>query len=159
MRYAYADPPYLGRGHYYGHPEWNDLARHEELIEQLVAEFPDGWAMSLTSNSLRQILPLCPADCRVASWCRPRAEPIPNIRPIYAWEPVIYRGGAAQGAVRDFLVCSVERHGLLVGAKPPAFCRWVADLLGHRNGMDDLEDLFPGSGSMALALQQVPLWA
>ena len=154
MKLAYADPPYLGRGSYYGYPEWDRVERHGQLIDELVEGFPDGWAMSLTSSSLRVILPLCPDDCRVAAWVRPRAEPIPGIRPIYSWEPVIFRGGAA-GRSRDFVSASSDRTGEIVGAKPIAFCRWVLDLLGYQADRDELVDLFPGSGIMGRVARQL----
>lgn len=38
----------------------------------------------------------------------------------------------------------------VIGAKPPAFSRWVFDLLGAAPG-DHFTDLFPGSGSVATA--------
>lgn len=151
MRLAYADPPYLGRGSYYGAPEWDRIERHADLVAELAAF--DGWAMSLTSSSLRQILPLCPDDVRIGAWVRPQAEPIPNVRPIYAWEPVIFRGGRAAGPVRDFVSCSSERTGAIVGAKPQAFCHWVLDLLGYTDG-DELVDIYLGSGAMGRAIAQ-----
>ena len=45
-----------------------------------------------------------------------------------------------------------------IGAKPQAFNRWVSDLLGYVDG-DELVDLFPGTGGMALELQQLSLEA
>lgn len=53
MRFAYADPPYLGCGKkLYGDrheqaADWDDPERHRQLVEQLCDEFKDGWAMSL----------------------------------------------------------------------------------------------------------------
>lgn len=151
MKFAYADPPYLGRGAYYGYPEWNDPERHRTLIAELVDDYPDGWAMSLTSSSLRVLWPMCPDDTRCGAWVRPRAEPLPGIRPIYAWEPVLFCGGRASGPVRDFVSCSSERDGRIIGAKPLGFCRWVLDLLGWEEG-DDVVDLYPGSGSLQRAI-------
>ena len=45
MKFAYADPPYLGCGHRYleHHPEaldWDDPATHQELVDRLVGD-PD----------------------------------------------------------------------------------------------------------------------
>jgi hypothetical protein len=35
--------------------------------------------------------------------------------------------------------------GRVIGAKPPAFCAWLFDLIGAEPG-DTFDDLFPGSG-------------
>lgn len=40
------------------------------------------------------------------------------------------------------------------GAKPEKFCSWICDLLGYRHGVDELVDLFPGSGVMGRVLNQ-----
>src|SRR4051794_21842689 len=53
VRFAYADPPYLGCGALYAkhHPDahdWNDPDEHRRLVERLCEEYPDGWAMSLS---------------------------------------------------------------------------------------------------------------
>ena len=65
MRFAYADPPYLGCGEkLYGFPEWDTPERHQRLIEFLQDTYPDGWAMSLHTPSIRQIAPMLPADIR-----------------------------------------------------------------------------------------------
>src|SRR5687768_15067918 len=98
VRFAFADPPYLGCGSYYKehHADalaWNDPETHRALIERLSAEYPDGWVMCLSSPSLRTILPMCPDDSRVASWVKPFASFKAGVNPAYAWEPVIFRGG------------------------------------------------------------------
>lgn len=93
MRVAYADPPYLGQRTRYGYPEWDTLPRHVDLIQQLVTEFPDGWALSASSPSLRLLLPACPDDIRIGAWVKPFCAFKRGVRPCYAWEPVIYRGG------------------------------------------------------------------
>lgn len=103
MKFAYADPPYLGQGkkHYSDHPEahvWDSPKTHQHLIRRLRDEYPDGWALSASSPSLAPL----------------------NI--------TLKKG--------------------LVGAKPPAFCEWILDLLGWEPG-DQLDDLFPGTGVMA----------
>ena len=84
MKVAYADPPYLGCGSRYVayHPDaldWDDPARHQRLVTELCDGFPDGWAMSLSSPSLRVILPMCPDDCRVSPWFKPFAVFKPNV--------------------------------------------------------------------------------
>lgn len=40
------------------------------------------------------------------------------------------------------------------GAKPPAWTRWVLDALGYDPDVDELVDLFPGSGAVATAAAQ-----
>ena len=74
-----------------------------------------------------------------------------NVNPAYAWEPVIWRGGRKRGrdhdTTRDWIAKEITLKRGLVGAKPPAFCRWVLDLLGYEDG-DAVDDLFPGTGVM-----------
>src|SRR5260370_36642323 len=99
MRFAYADPPYLGCcGKFYKHyhPDglcWDDLTTHKLLISRLAAKYPDGWAMSASSVSLQQILPLCPKGVRIAAWVKPFCIFKKGVRPAFAWEPVIFDGG------------------------------------------------------------------
>lgn len=157
MRFAYADPPYLSCGHMYDahHDDartWDDPETHRNLIGRLCADYPDGWAMSLHSPSLRTILPMCPEDCRVAAWVKPFAVFKPNVNPAYVWEPVIFRGGRRRGrtepTTRDWLAESITLKRGLTGAKPEAFCRWILDLLGFDRDQDTIDDLFPGTGIM-----------
>lgn len=156
MRFAYADPPYVGqaRKHYgAGAREVN----HELLIAHLCDEFPDGWALSLHSPSLRQILNLCPDDVRVGAWVKPFAAFKVNVNPAYAWEPVIFRGGRKRGrdenTVRDFVSAPITLRKGVSGAKPEAFCQWIFDLLGARPS-DEFVDLFPGSGAVGEAWER-----
>ena len=99
MRFAYADPPYLGKcGKFYehNHPDgrcWNDLSTHQLLIERLQEDYPDGWALSCASTDLRVMLPLCPAEVRVAAWVKPFCAFKKGVRPAYAWEPVLFADG------------------------------------------------------------------
>ena len=159
MRFAYADPPYLGFARYYDHPDaerWNGIEAHRELIEALGRDFPDGWALSSHSPSLRKILPLCPADCRVAAWVKPFCSFKPGVNPAYAWEPVIFRGGRkhrTKETVRDWCSVNVALRRGLVGAKPANFCFWVFRLLGA-GPEDEFIDLFPGTGAVGVAWQQ-----
>lgn len=63
MRFAYADPPYLGcAARLYGDPLFDSLSAHKGMIDQMCADYPDGWAMSLNSTTLQSILPLCPSE-------------------------------------------------------------------------------------------------
>ena len=170
MRFAYADPPYLGccRLYDHHHPDgrcWDDVETHAALIERLSAGFPDGWALSATSVSLRTILPLCPADVRVASWVKPFCAFKRGVRPAYAWEPIIFRGGrnpsagykhpppakgGAQTTPKDFIAEPITLRKGLTGAKPRKVCDWILSLLGVVEG-DEVVDLFPGTGVMGEA--------
>jgi hypothetical protein len=155
MKIAYADPPYLGCGRrYYNRPEWDKVETHQALISKLIDEFPDGWALSLHTPSLQVILPMCPTDIRIAAWVKPYSgASYPNINPIYAWEPVIYRGGRKgrdnQSTV-DWISQSCPKSNDFVGQKPRKFCLWLFALLGLRPD-DHFVDLFPGSNAVGAA--------
>ncbi len=159
VKFAYADPPYLGMGvKMYGdlHPEaadWDKIETHRLLIDRLSAEF-DAWALSLSSVTLRTILPLCPEDVRIGAWIKPFASFKPNVNPAYTWEPVIFRGGRKRGrqeaTVRDYVSVSITLMAGFPGAKPAAMCWWLFDFLGAEPE-DEFHDLFPGSGSVQQA--------
>jgi hypothetical protein len=163
LQLAYADPPYLGQGRkHYGklHANADDcdtVQWHADLIARLCEQYPDGWAMSASSPSLREILPLCPADVRVAAWIKPFCAFKVNVNPAYAWEPVIWRGGRKRGreydTARDFLSCPIAMKKGFPGAKPEQFTRWILDLLGAEKH-DEIHDLFPGSGSVGEAIDR-----
>lgn len=146
MIFAYADPPYVGQGKRYVEKAEVD---QEALVKRLVTEYPDGWALSLSSPSLQQILTYCPTDVRVMAWVKPFAVFKPNVNPAYAWEPVIVRGGRRrtrqQPTTRDWVSVNITLRKGLVGAKPPAFCEWLLDVLNVQ-AEDELHDLFPGTG-------------
>lgn len=162
VRFAYADPPYLGCCSLYGHRHespygcWDNPRAHEVLIEHLDHNF-DGWAMSASSPSLSTILPMCGYGTRVAAWVKPFAVFKPNVNPAYAWEPVLFkgerRGDRDRLTVRDWHSEVITLKKGLTGAKPPGFCRWIADLLGYVEG-DELVDVFPGTGVMGAVLAQ-----
>ena len=152
MRCAYADPPYIGMAHLY--PE-NQEVDHQELITRLCDEFPDGWALSCHTPSLRILLPMCPEDVRVMAWVKPFCSFKPSVRVAYAWEPVLVRGGRKRtredgDTVRDWMAANITIQRGMVGAKPEAFCFWIFNVLGLRPD-DELVDLFPGSGAVARA--------
>lgn len=150
MKFAYADPPYIGQAkkHYSHDPQCAEVD-HADLIRRLELEFPDGWALSLSSPSLRQILELCPEGVRVMAWVKPFCAFKPNVNPAYAWEPVIVRGGRKrtreQATTRDWLAESITLRKGLTGAKPKEFCYWIFDVLNIQPG-DTLADLYPGTG-------------
>jgi hypothetical protein len=173
MRFAYADPPYLGCCKLYKHyhPDgkcWDEIATHHDLITHLVNAFPDGWALSATSVSLRSLLPLCPEDVRVAAWAKSFCAFKKGVRPAYAWEPVIFwRGrnpnagyrhlpplkGGVQVTPKDFIVEPITLRKGLTGAKPDRVCHWILDLLGFQAD-DSCVDLFPGTGIMGSVTQE-----
>lgn len=167
MRFAYADPPYLGQGiKHYGSrhadaadcdtPEW-----HQALIDRLCAEFPDGWALSLSTPSLRTILNMCPDDVRVGAWVKPFAAFKKNVTRAYAWEPIILRGGrpipTTSPTVRDWIEAPAVSESITMrrgfpGAKPAAVSWWIFDWL-NMEPRDEFVDLFPGSGAVEEAYQ------
>jgi len=153
MKFAYADPPYLGCGNLYAkhHPDalvWDDPQSHKDLIERLVDEFLDGWAYSLSSSTLHTILPFCPSDVRVMAWVKPFCSYKPNVNPAYSWEPIIVRGGRKRGrklnTVDDFVSCNITLKKGLTGVKPLNFWMWLFAVLNALPG-DEFCDLFPGS--------------
>jgi hypothetical protein len=163
MRFAYADPPYIGMAkRHYSHDPACAEVDHAELIARLVTDFPDGWALSASSPSLGIILPLCPYGYRIAVWCKSFCAFKKGVRPCYAWEPVIFYGGrnpsnghkhappeknGKQTTPKDFIVEPITLQKGLVGAKPEKVCRWILELLNVQSG-DEVIDLFPGTGIM-----------
>jgi hypothetical protein len=164
-RFAYADPPYLGQcGKHYGHRHdppwgcWDELATHQQMVDHLVAGFPDGWALSLSMPSLRHIWPMTPPGTRAGAWVKTLCVYKKGVRPAYAWEPVLYCGGRNTSppvpekggemiTPKDWVMAPVTFRKGLVGAKPARVCRAVLDWLGYQDG-DELVDLFPGTSSM-----------
>lgn len=162
MRFAYADPPYFGYGKFYKelHPEamdWDNIETHRALVDRLMSEFVDGWAMSMTSGNLHDILPLCPKSVRVGAWVKPFCSFKKNVTRAYAWEPFLFHGGrvrtAEQGTVRDWVSANITLQRGLVGAKPRDFCRHIFEILNIHPG-DEFVDIFPGSGAVMAAYRE-----
>jgi hypothetical protein len=163
MRFAYADPPYFGQGrkrYAQYHPDaavWDDKQTHLDLVAQLYTQFPNGWALSCNPADLSWIMPTC-YDARVTAWCKTfhQIRPLASVQ--YAWEPVIVYGGRKvpnrKPMVRDWMACARTMRKGLVGAKPAAFNAWVLQMLGFQHG-DEMVDLFPGTGGMAIAVNEV----
>jgi hypothetical protein len=154
MKFAYADPPYIGQAkRHYGSEEVD----HVLLLHQLESDYPDGWALSCSSPSLQQLLAICPDDVRVMAWVKPFASFKPNVNPAYAWEPVIIRGGRKrtreQPTVRDWVSSNITLQRGLVGAKPESFAMWLFQVLNIQDG-DTLDDLFPGTNAVTKALDK-----
>ena len=153
MRFAYADPPYLGQAkrHYAADPCCAEVD-HEELIAQL--ETYDARALSLSSPSMRTILPMTPEDSRVCAWVKPFAVFKPNVRVAYAWEPVIIKGwrkGTREDpTVPDWWAANITLQRGTHGAKPDDFSFRLFQVMGL-TPEDELVDLFPGSGAVSRA--------
>jgi len=151
MIFAYADPPYIGQARkHYGCVEVD----HGALIARLVADYPDGWALSCSSPTLKFVLSLCPDDVRVGPWVKPFASYKPGVNPAFAWEPVIFRGGRPyereQATVVDWVSANITLERGLAGAKPETFCAWIFRMLNLQAG-DELHDLFYGTGAVTRA--------
>lgn len=153
MRFAYADPPYIGcaRKHYGSDPHCAEID-HRLLIAEL--ETYDAWALSASSPSLRIILPLTPEDSRVCAWVKPFASFKPGVRVAYAWEPVIIKGwrkgGREDRTIRDWVAANITLKRGVHGAKPDEFCFWLFRAMGLEPG-DEFHDLFLGSGAVTRA--------
>lgn len=163
LHMAYADPPYVGQSkrHYSEHADYAGEVDHQQLIDRLERDYPDGWALSASSPSLRYLLPLCPKDVRVMAWIKPFGAYKRNIRVAYVWEPVIVRcARRLEGThpTRDFILAEDEdsevfaesiamRKGLS-GVKPERLCFWLFNVMGLRPS-DTLDDIFRGSGAVS----------
>lgn len=146
--------------HYGDHPEaavYDTLEGHSALIERLCDEFSDGWALSMTSGNLHDILPLCPRGARVGAWVKPFAAFKVNVGVAYAWEPVVFIGGRRrtreQDTVRDWFSEPITLRRGLTGAKPSRVIHWILEMLGAIPE-DEVVDLFPGSGAVGEALHR-----
>jgi hypothetical protein len=154
VKFAYADPPYPGCANLYPEKEEVD---HLALVNRLVSDYPDGWALSTGSAQLQYVLGLCPENVRIAAWVKPFANYKPNVNPAYAWEPVIWSGGRkkrarAEVTVADWVAASITLQRGVVGAKPDGFWFWLFSLLGIEE-QDEMVDLFPGTGRGTICLQ------
>lgn len=167
MRFAYADPPYFGHGarlygkHHDQAAEWDKLDTHRQLVEQLLTDYPDGWALSCNPSDLAWLLPITPPPprTRICVYAKTFHQIRSNVSIQYAWEPLIICDGrnmkGRKPMVRDWApIAAHPRVRGLVGAKPDAFCEWVLDLLGFNAATDTLTDLFPGTGGMAAAIER-----
>jgi hypothetical protein len=156
MKFAYADPPYINQSkkHYKNHKDYAGEVNHKELINQLVKEYPDGWALSLSAVSLKEILNLCPDDVRVMIWVKPFHAWKKGVTPSYGYEPVIVYGGRKRTefgnkqvkalGFTDWVSANITLKKGLTGAKPQKFCLWLFEVLNVQPG-DTLDDLYPGT--------------
>lgn len=159
MKFAYADPPYLGQAkkHYGAHADYAGEVDHGVLIQSLCEEY-DGWALSLSMKSLPTVVRLCPLDVITLAWFKPIAPPLGDHRR-YNWEPVVMRGVRRYGPGYVPTACIAsppqftfrekpESH--VIGEKPESFAHWVFASAGLTKE-DELVDLFPGSGAVTRA--------
>lgn len=158
-RFAYADPPYPGKADYYYDQvlTFDGEVDHRELVDRLMSDYPDGWALSTSSEALQGVLRLCPPGVRIGSWHR-RIRHVRAVRPLASWEPLIVYGGRPYSTsstqhVLDRLVYEgryASYPGALIGMKPPEFAVWLFRQLNACVG-DQVDDLFPGSGAILRA--------
>lgn len=150
--FAYADPPYPGHAwRYRDQPTYAGEVDHRALVQSLVDARLTGWALSTSSQALREVLPLCPPGARVLAWVKP--TPPTGAGLCVRWEPLIVVGGrATHEPLRDWLCAAPARGGgaELVGRKPLAFSDFLFKALGMGDG-DTLVDLFPGTRAVSQA--------
>lgn len=167
LRFAFADPPYPGqsRRHYGSHADYAGEVDHAALIAQLAAF--DGWALCSGGAMVVEVGQLCPPGTRVLAWTKPMTPMKAGVSVDFGWEPVFLYGGRRRARraplVRDWISCNPARHrghdhgseqrdGAVIGMKPQAFCWWIFDALGAKQG-DEMVDLFYGSGAVTRAWQ------
>ena len=163
MRFAYADPPYLGNGKRLYAPFHSDSQKydtheaHYELITKLLSDYPDGWALSCNPKDLVWILPRLPATVRVCAWVKTFHQIRVNVSIQYAWEAVIVSGGRdmrhRRPMTRDYLSSCIAMRKGLPGAKPNQFYNWLIDVLGWQEN-DEIIDLFPGTYGLQKVIEQ-----
>lgn len=158
---AYADPPYPGQAkkHYERHKDYAGEVDHRELVDRLVGEYPDGWALSTSVKALPAVLRLCPADVLVHAWVKPLSPPMGDRR-FYSWEPVVVRAQRPVLPTQMHHVASPPGFTFrgtptehVTGEKPESFCCWLFAAMGLRPS-DELHDLFPGSGAVSRAWER-----
>lgn len=138
--------------------DWDDPAHHRRLLELLMDDF-DGWAIATTLDGLDCYRPL-PIPARTMIWHKPTAmrgssRVASTCEAVIVYPPIDRRarGEGVTGQVPDLLVANAPQVGF-PGAKPPVWTRWVLDALGYDPDVDEVVDLFPGSGSVAAAAAQ-----
>ena len=166
MKLAYADPPYLGNGvskykeHHDNAAEYDSKEAHILLVNRLIDEYPDGWALSCNPKDLRWLLPHVPETARVAAWVKTFHQIRVNVSVQYAWEPVIFCGGRdmrhRRPMTRDWLSCPIAMRKGLKGAKPDAFFEWVLAMLGWEPS-DTIDDIFPGTNGLTHVVERLSL--
>jgi hypothetical protein len=141
------------------HPDaayWDTPEAHRALIERLHAEF-DGWALATTLDGADWYHPL-PPGTRHMVWHKPNSMPngsrlASSCELVLVYIPHGRRLRAAGRQMSDLLVAAPP-NASFAGAKPASWTRWVLDALGYDPDVDELHDLFPGSGMVAAAAAQ-----
>ena len=177
MKFAFCDPPYPGRAYLYRDVDRPDAEEvdHAALVDRLIAEYPDGWALATDSRGLWTVVPLLEPRARelrarIGIWHVSDALPIGignpkgrDARVAFSFEAVVLAGGRHRGPhVYDVLVAARRASANpFLGAKPGPYVAWVLRLLGAEPG-DVVDDLYGGSGAVAAAaaeyLSQAQLW-
>jgi len=157
-RIGYADPPYPGCSHLYrDHPDYAGEVDYAALIDRLQADY-DGWVLhtAATPAALALLAPLVEkTGARWMAWTKGFAAFKRNVPVAYAWEPVIVKPVrkpivSKRLVMRDWIACPITLKRGLTGAKPEAVCHWAFEMLSARPD-DVLDDMFPGTGAVALA--------
>lgn len=139
---------------------WDEIETHEKMLAELIERY-DGWAIAMAHDNLRDYIPIIPKSIpiRIGIWTKPQQMPS-GARVLNVYEPVIVRipegRRASNGQTifpRDSVTISRLNNGF-PGAKPPAWTRWVLDMLGYDQETDTVDDLFEGSGAVAQELAQ-----
>lgn len=139
--------------------QWDDVSEHRNLLLHLVENY-DGWAIATTPDGLQAYFPL-PLNAQIMAWHKPNAMRGGG-RLIERWEAVIVyipegRSTRSVPGVANVLTATAPsaRGGRrsFVGSKPPQWTRWVLDALGYDPAIDELHDLFPGSGAVRAAAE------
>jgi hypothetical protein len=166
MKLGYGDPPYIGQAkrHYSNDPSGIEAEEvdHYVLIKKLLTNY-DGWALSASSPSMFQIIPIINElntehkTIRVAAWAKSFCSWKPTQRVQYTWEPVFFspvreRGSKSVPSIRDYLVCRMTMKKGTHGCKPLEFNTWILNLMGYQYG-DTVDDLYPGTGGMSEAIK------
>lgn len=181
MKLCIADPPYLGRAHRYygvggfgaGHgrqradehiaaSDWDNPQTHVDLVRQLQRDY-DAWAIAMSIHSIGVYATTVPLDSRTgyrfAAWVKPDGSVPSGSRIQTSWEPVLLyvpqerRHWKSGRKVNDHVAVNAGGRNFM-GAKPPAWTRWVLDMLGYDPETDTVDDLFPGSGAVSSEIAQ-----
>jgi hypothetical protein len=129
------------------------------MLVDLTANY-DGFVVAMNPDNLAHYLTWEPG-LRVCAWVKPDAFPAGHI--VRSWEPVLLRspdrGRGRDKQARDSLVANKQyrgagSHKAFIGAKPPAWTRWVLDLMGYDPETDTVDDLFGGSGAVTAEINQ-----
>jgi hypothetical protein len=145
------------------HPDahlWDQLETHASLVQKLVTDY-DGWVIAMAHDNLRDYFTIIPRNVpiRVCIWRKTQNMPS-GARVQNTYEPCLVRipdGRKQSNGQTVFPKDCVEIPRLnngFPGAKPPAWTRWVLDLMGYDQDKDTVDDLFTGSGAVQNEIAQ-----